>query len=77
MWLAVLKAKGQEGKRMEKRRPLVRYLWVAAFIARSGPVWLYPRASKLPLPETNDSFVPYSILRTWKMEHFRRDVRAG
>jgi hypothetical protein len=52
---------------------LLGYLWVAAFLTWSGPAWLYPQASSAPLPGQNNSFLPYSFIRAWKMG----DVRAG
>jgi hypothetical protein len=52
---------------------LLGYLWVAAFLTWSGPAWLYPQASSAPLPGQNNSFVPYSFIKAWKMG----DIRAG
>ncbi|PQE23046.1 hypothetical protein CJF32_00004434 [Rutstroemia sp. NJR-2017a WRK4] len=76
--LAFLKAKGEERKSEKNTSPslahrLIGYLWVAAFMTWSGPVWLYPQASKPISPGTNNSFLPYSIIKAWKMG----DIRAG
>lgn len=77
--LAFLKATGKEDEGKKKSRPpslanrIIGYLWVAAFMTWSGPVWLYPQASKPVSPGTNSSFLPYSIIKAWKMG----DIRAG
>jgi hypothetical protein len=76
--LAFLKAKGEERKSEKNRSPslthrFIGYLWVAAFMTWSGPIWLYPQASKPISPGTNNSFLPYSIIKVWKMG----DIRAG
>lgn len=75
---AISRWKGQDGKDKEKRGPsltnrAIGYLWVAAFMTWSGPVWLYPQASKPVSPGTNSSFLPYSIIKAWKA----RDIHAG
>jgi hypothetical protein len=76
--LAFVKVKGQESKKEEITPPslttkIIGYLWVAAFMAWSGPVWLYPQASKPAPPGINSSFLPYSIIKAWKMG----DICAG
>ncbi|CAD6446129.1 4e9caf82-547c-4e00-923f-874d61be0b17 [Sclerotinia trifoliorum] len=76
--LAFSKMMGQKDKKKKTGPPslaqrLIGYLWVAAFMTWSGPVWLYPQASRPVLPGTNSSFLPYSIIRAWKMG----DLRAG
>jgi len=76
--LAFSKAKSQEGKKEKIGPPslanrVIGYLWVAAFMTWSGPVWLYPQASRPAPPGTNTSFLPYSIIKAWKMG----DIRAG
>ncbi|TVY85301.1 Acetyltransferase pyr8 [Lachnellula suecica] len=74
--LVSLKAKGEEGIEKKDVPPtianrIIGYLWVAAFMTWSGPVWLYPQASKPMPPGTNSSFLPYSIINAWKMGDFR------
>jgi hypothetical protein len=75
--LAWFKAKGQEGKKKEKVRPpslvnrIIGYLWVASFMIWSGPVWLYPQASKPAPLGTSSSFVPYSIKGRGRLGYWR------
>ncbi|KAJ8058855.1 hypothetical protein OCU04_011838 [Sclerotinia nivalis] len=76
--LGFLKATGQGSKKGKNDTPslahkIIGYLWVVAFMTWSGPVWLYPQASKPTSLGINSSFVPYSIIKAWMMG----DVRAG
>jgi len=64
--------KEQDGPPSSMNR-LFGYLWVAAFMTWSGPVWLYPQASSTASPGQSNSFVPYSFIKAWKL----RNVRAG
>jgi hypothetical protein len=70
--VAFSNARGNRGREDKNSLPpplairLIGYVWVAAYMAWSGPVWLYPQASKTAPLGTNISFLPYSIIDAWK-----------
>ncbi|CAG8981537.1 hypothetical protein HYALB_00013164 [Hymenoscyphus albidus] len=76
LWKLMGKRTNDEKQQDEPPWPMSRllgYLWVAAFMSWSGPVWLYPQAaSTAPLGQSS-SFLPYSIIKACKSG----DIRAG
>jgi uncharacterized protein YfiM (DUF2279 family) len=61
-WQGVEKREGAGWERPDLAWRLVGYIWVAAFMAWSGPAWLYPQAYRQSA-QGSASILPFSVVK--------------